>query len=114
MRYRCWAIAATIAFAPIAAAQAAGTGHPRLRASVAPCSLRTPDLHNEGIRHGDFVVVVRDSSPRRYFALDGRGVTRRTSAGFVGVKIWQVHLARGLYRFRCGASHLEQGVLRVL
>jgi hypothetical protein len=87
---------------------------PRIRASTNPCAMRTPDPNNQGIHAGTYLIPVRDSSARRYFRFSGNGITRHTTASFVGTKTWRVRLTKGTYRFRCGRGSLLQGSLRTL
>jgi len=86
----------------------------RLRATVNPCAIRTPDRHNQGIHRGTYAIVVQDSSRTRYFAFSGKGIERSTTRSYVGTRTWTVYLPKGIYRFRCGSGTLLQGTLRIL
>lgn len=86
----------------------------RIGATTTPCAVHVPDRNNQGIRAGTYVIAVKDSSRKRYFAFWGKGVSRRTTLSFVGLKSWRVYLGRGTYRFRCGRGSLLQGTLRIL
>jgi len=51
---------------------------------------------------GRYAITVVDRSKTRGFRLVGPGVNRRTAAAFVGTTVWNVRLARGIYRFGSG------------
>ena|SRR2546423_8149678 len=106
-------LACSVAFLATSAASA-GVKVVRLKATVAPCAVRTPDRNNQGIHSGTYAIVVQDSSRTRYFAFSGKGVDRSTTRRFVGTRTWTVHLAKGIYRFRCGSGSILQGTLRIL
>jgi hypothetical protein len=48
---------------------------------------------------GTYAITVTDASRTKPFVLRGPGVSRQTSAAFVGKKNWTVDLARGTYRY---------------
>jgi hypothetical protein len=86
---------------------------PRLVASTSACQILRADRSTSPPRPGRYTIVVKDTSRTRYFAMSGRNVKRTTSASFVGTRSWTVHLAKGTYRFRCGAAKRLNGVLTV-
>jgi plastocyanin len=78
----------------------------RLIATVGPgftISLRTVrGARVTRLRRGRYVITVRDRSRMHNFHLFGRGVNKRTTAGFRGTTTWRVTFRRGArYRFRC-------------
>lgn len=85
----------------------------KLAATVRPCGVLRSDGSTQQIRHGRFVVVVRDSSQTRYFALRGPGVAKATGAKYVGTVRWTLRLQRGIYRYRCGTTRALRGTLVV-
>jgi hypothetical protein len=86
-------------------------GH--LIASTSSCQVLRADGSTSQPQPGSYVIVVRDTSRTRYFALNGPGVRRSTSSRFAGTRTWNVRLERGTYRFRCGAAKRLRGILSV-
>lgn len=85
----------------------------KLAATVRPCGVLRSDGSTQQIRHGRFIVVVRDTSKTRYFTLRGPGVAKSTGAKYVGTLRWTVRLQRGAYRYTCGATRTLRGTLVV-
>jgi len=96
--------------AGVSTARADGT----ITATVRPCSLSGgPLANNKPLSVGRYAVVVKDSSKRRYFAIAGPGLRRSTTLAFVGTRTWHVKLAKGTYRYSCGAARLLRGSIVV-
>jgi hypothetical protein len=62
-------------------------------------------LAPKGVRAGKVRIAVVDRSARAGLRLSGPGVSRRTSATFVGRRTWTVMLAPGAYRVAGAAGH---------
>ena len=81
------------------------TSATRLIATVGPgatIALRTPAGRQvRQLRHGNYVITVRDRSRVHNFRLAGPGVRRATTVRFMGTVTWRVTLHPGTYRFLC-------------
>jgi len=90
-----------------------GSGTPKLIAVVQSCHVLRSDGSTQELRHGKYVLVVRDASRTRYFSFVGPGVRKRTTARYVGTVKWAVRLKSATYRFACGSRRALRGVLIV-
>jgi len=70
---------------------------PTLQASVSPTG--RVSLRPRTVRAGAVRLVVRDGSRSVGFRLAGPGVSRRTTASYVGTTTWSLRLGPGAYRF---------------
>jgi hypothetical protein len=70
---------------------------PTLQASVS--SAGVVSLSPRAVRAGAVRMVVRDRSRTAGFRLAGPGVSKRTTAAFVGTTTWSLRLGKGSYRF---------------
>ena len=77
----------------------------RLVATVGPgatITLRTTAGRRvRSVRHGNFVITVRDRSRLHNFRLTGPRMRRATTMRFTGTVTWRVTLHPGTYRFMC-------------
>jgi hypothetical protein len=90
-----------------------GSGTPKLIAVAQSCHVQRSDGSTQELRHGKYVLVVRDASRTRYFSLVGPGVRKRTTARYIGTVRWTVRLKSAAYRFTCGSGRAQRGVLVV-
>ena len=66
------------------------------------------------VKHGTYVITVRDRSNIHDFHLIGPGVNKKTSVAAVKTYKWTVALKRGTYRFICDPhASIMKGVLKV-
>ena len=99
---------------------AASSPPPRLPTSATACAARDPgaldrhgpiELHDrrerrpaqkvDTVKPGPYTIGVRDQSNEHNFRLQGSGVSKTTTVGFVGTQKWSVTLAPGTYRYQC-------------
>jgi plastocyanin len=83
--------------APATTTTTAPPSVPTLQASVS--SAGVVSLSPRAVRAGAVRMVVRDRSRTAGFRLAGPGVSKRTTAAFVGTTTWSLRLGKGSYRF---------------
>jgi plastocyanin len=79
---------------------AAGTGGTTLNGSVGPGFEISLD-GTDGLKAGDYTLVVDDKATNHNFHLTGPGVDVATEVGEEGEKTFQIKLQPGEYRFVC-------------
>jgi plastocyanin len=97
------AIAAAVAALLVAVAPA-GAALPKLVATDGPgftIGVKKAGKKVTRLRHGKYVITVRDLSGTHNFHLTGPGVNKTTSVSFQGTKKWTVTLKKGTYKFVC-------------
>lgn len=84
----------------------------RLAATVGPGF--TISMSAKSVRHGTYVITVRDKSSIHNFHLTGPGVNKATSVNAVKTYTWTVTLKKGTYRFVCDPhASFMKGILKV-
>ena len=74
----------------------------------------TITMSAKSVKHGVYVITVRDRSNIHDFHLTGPGVNKKTSVGAVGTFKWTVTLKKGTYKFVCDPhATIMKGVLKV-
>lgn len=103
------ALATTLAVATGASATAsAGT----LTATDGPGFTIT--MSAKSVKHGTYVITVKDKSNIHNFHLTGPGVNKKTSVAAVGTFKWTVTLKAGTYKFVCDPhATIMHGTLKV-
>ena len=65
------------------------------------------------LKHGAYVLTVRDRSKLDNLHLRGKGVNVKTGVAFTGSKTWKIRLAKGLYRYWSDKHPSLKGSIRV-
>jgi plastocyanin len=66
------------------------------------------------VKPGPYTIEVRDQSNEHNFRLQGSGVSKTTTVGFVGTQKWSVTLSPGTYRYQCDPhATMMKGALTV-
>ncbi|MFL5952797.1 MAG: cupredoxin domain-containing protein [Gaiellaceae bacterium] len=74
----------------------------------------TISMSAKSVRHGTYVITVRDRSAIHNFHLVGPGLNKKTSVAAVKTYTWTVTLKKGTYRFVCDPhATIMHGVLKV-
>jgi plastocyanin len=102
------AVAALALAAGAQAAPAAG----KLTATDGPGFTIT--MSKKSVRHGAYVITVKDRSSIHNFHLIGPGVNKKTTVAEVKTLTWKVTLKKGTYRFVCDPhASIMKGTLKV-
>ena len=77
--------------------------------------MKTPSGQKvDTVKPGPYTIEVRDQSNEHNFHLQGSGLNKTTTVGFVGTQKWSVTLAPGTYRFQCDPhATMMKGALTV-
>jgi plastocyanin len=112
MRIRTTLLAAAVGALALAAGAPAATQAGKLAATDGPGFTIT--MSAKTVKHGTYVITVRDRSNIHDFHLIGPGVNKKTSVAAVKTYKWTVTLKRGTYRFICDPhATIMKGVLKV-
>jgi plastocyanin len=109
-------ILAAVALAGTALVLASGTSAAvqtaRLTATDGPGFTIT--MSAKSVKHGTYVITVRDRSNIHNFHLTGPGVNKTTSVAAVKTYTWKVTLKKGTYTFVCDPHKtIMRGTLKV-
>ena len=100
MASKALAILTTLAAAlAVAVTAPAATSVNRLTATDGPGFTIT--MSKKSVRHGVYVITVKDRSAIHNFHLIGPGLNKKTSVAAVKTYTWKVTLKKGTYRFVC-------------
>ena len=68
----------------------------------------------DAVKPGPYTIEVHDQSNEHNFHLQGSGLSKTTTVGFVGTQKWSVTLAPGTYRYQCDPhATMMKGALTV-
>jgi plastocyanin len=74
----------------------------------------TITMSAKSVRHGTYVITVKDRSAIHDFHLIGPGVNKKTTVAAVKTYTWTLTLKKGTYRFICDPhASIMKGVLKV-
>jgi plastocyanin len=103
--------AALVALA-LAAAATGKTTVNKLTATDGPGFTIT--MSKKSVKHGVYVITVKDRSNIHNFHLTGPGVNKKTSVAAVKTSTWKVTLKKGTYKFVCDPHRtIMKGTLKV-
>ena len=112
MRIRTTLLAAAVGALTLAVGAPAATQALKLTATDGPGFTIT--MSAKTVKHGTYVITVRDRSNIHDFHLIGSGVNKKTGVAAVKTYTWTVTLKRGTYRFICDPhATIMKGVLKV-
>jgi plastocyanin len=106
------ALAAVATTLTVASGASATTTAAKLGATDGPGF--TISMSAKSVRHGTYVITIRDRSAIHNFHLVGPGLNKKTSVAAVKTYTWTVTLKKGTYRFVCDPhASIMHGVLKV-
>lgn len=83
-----------------------------LKGSVGPghtISLKKSGAAVHRLKHGKYILKVRDRSSKLNFHLKGPTVNKKTGISFTGKKTWKIRVRAGTYKYRSdGTKHLKK------